>query len=367
MKSFVIKKESIIYFIIIPFVMAGLIVFAKSSQEAAKNAVNLCISAVIPSLFPFFVCSRLLISSPLSYKLSQLLSPVMRPLFNLSGPASLPFLLGTISGYPVGAKTACSLYESGSLSKDEAERVLAFSNNASPVFIAGTIGVIFYGNFQAGCLLYLTHIIAAIISGIILGIKSPKTTKKAATGKKSRAKAFSDLVSEAVSESVLSVLNVCGFIIFFAVLTNEINLILSPIFGEGSAFSAIMAGIFEITCGNTAISLLNIPLSFRLALSSVFLGFGGICVCFQVLSICAPNGLSLKYYIKGKALQGLIAGLLTPIIMKFFPIANKAFAGNNIQNIISYGKIALITITYTAICILFMGFIAYTARLFKTK
>ena len=103
----------------------GLMFFPQESMQAARDGLTLCYNVIIPSLFPFFVLSSLVVELGLAGYLGRLLEPVMRPLFNVSGACASAFALGFIGGYPVGAKTAISLYEKGMCSKTEAERLLA--------------------------------------------------------------------------------------------------------------------------------------------------------------------------------------------------------------------------------------------------
>ena len=119
----------------------ALIRFPQESIQAAGEGLTLSANVIIPSLFPFFVLSTLMVRLGLAQHFGRILEPVMRPLFNVSGACSSAFVLGFVGGYPVGAKTAIALYESGSITKSEAERLLAFSNNSGPAFILGVVGV----------------------------------------------------------------------------------------------------------------------------------------------------------------------------------------------------------------------------------
>ena len=107
------------------FFGAALLFFPDVSATAAREGVALCLQTVLPSLFPFFVLSSLLIACGASELLSALLSPLMRPLFGLSGVGAAALALGLCGGYPVGARTAAELVENGALSRDEGERLLA--------------------------------------------------------------------------------------------------------------------------------------------------------------------------------------------------------------------------------------------------
>ena len=64
---------------------SALLLLPEVSAQAARDAMLLCAQTLIPSLFPFFVLSSLLIACGASELLSALLSPLMRPLFGLSG------------------------------------------------------------------------------------------------------------------------------------------------------------------------------------------------------------------------------------------------------------------------------------------
>ena len=91
----------------------------------------------------------------------------MRPLFNVPGEGSYPLIMGIVSGYPVGAKIVCDLRNKNILTKPEAERLLAFTNNSGPLFILGTIGIGLFKDTTTGIILLVTHILASLTVGII--------------------------------------------------------------------------------------------------------------------------------------------------------------------------------------------------------
>jgi hypothetical protein len=82
-------------------------------------------------------------------------------------PAPHAFALGIIGGYPVGAKTAISLYQKKLCTKEEAERLLGFCNNSGPAFILGVVGVGVFSSSRIGILLYLVHIFSSITVGFL--------------------------------------------------------------------------------------------------------------------------------------------------------------------------------------------------------
>lgn len=116
-----------------------LIIFSSSNIIAVKAGLKLWANSVIPSLFPFFVATELLLQTNFPYILGRIFNKLMKPLFNISGEGSFALIMGFISGYPIGAKIACNFRKANILSKTECERLLSFTNNSGPLFIVGTI------------------------------------------------------------------------------------------------------------------------------------------------------------------------------------------------------------------------------------
>ena len=127
----------------------------KASADAARSALNLCYFAIIPSLFPFFVFSKILIKADFCSFLKKYTAFLFQPLFNVSGSGSLAFVIGILSGYPAGAYVVCELYTEGIITKNEAHRLLPFCNNSGPLFIIGTVGAVMLKNAKTGIFLYV--------------------------------------------------------------------------------------------------------------------------------------------------------------------------------------------------------------------
>lgn len=377
------KKKSIsIIFILYLFF---LVLFTKSNFNAAKKGITLWANNVVPSLFPFFVAVELLKHTNLIYFLSIKLDKYMKPIFNLPGVASFPFVMGLISGYPVGAKIVSDLYSNNLCTKKEAERMLAFTNNSGPLFIIGTVGCSFYSNTSIGILLLISHILSSISVGIILGIASriaplnqfsnkfnnPNksnyysrshlkstsfvtskftankfTTSKSTTNKfainntqSASTNDFSNLLQNdikitelggilgsAIVSGIKSILMIGGFVTIFSVLLSILNntkiltiisYFTSNIFHINPDYIVgLLTGFLEFTNGLYKISTIHSKmLSINLVLSSFIIGFGGISVTLQVLNIISKNKLSIKTYIVGKLLHGIISALYTFLIL----------------------------------------------------
>ena len=333
------KSISIIFILYLFF----LVLFTKSNFNAAKKGITLWANNVVPSLFPFFVAVELLKHTNLIYFLSIKLDKYMKPIFNLPGVASFPFVMGLISGYPVGAKIVSDLYSNNLCTQKEAERMLAFTNNSGPLFIIGTVGCSFYSNTSIGILLLISHILSSICVGIILGIISrikSATNKFTANSRQSAStNNFSSLLQDdikiadlggilgsAILSAIKSILMIGGFVTIFSVILSILSntkiltilsYFISNIFHINPDYIVgLLTGFLEFTNGLYKISTINNKmLSINLILSSFIIGFGGISVTLQVLNIISKNKLSIKTYIFGKLLHGTISALFTFLIL----------------------------------------------------
>lgn len=304
-----LKKTLVI--ICITYMTAAMLIMPSKTMAAAENALVLCANAVIPSVFPFIFCANMFISLGAAGLAGRYLSKIMRPLFNIPGSGAVAAVLGVISGYPVGAICASSLYSRGECTKSEAERMLAFCNNSGPMFIIGAVGVQMSGSFRIGVLLYIIHILSAFLTGIVFGRIKKEKTKTRALPYAMQDSGLKDAVYDlggAIEKSVDSILKICGFVVIFGVFCAALPQ------GEVRPF---VYSFFEIT-GGTYELLSKFGLS-ALPIISGIIAFSGVSVAAQVMSIIIPSGLSAKSYITGKLTQGGIAFLLTYIYLKIFP------------------------------------------------
>ena len=224
------------------FITLLMIIFPQKSIYYSKQALDMCYEIIIPSLFPFFVCSGILIYSGFAETVSRLFRPVMKPLFNVNENGSAAFVLGIISGYPLGAITACNLYESSYLSKSEAERLLAFCNNSGPLFIMGAVGSAIYSNPGIGIILYAAHIISALLVGISFRFyekdKFPAPPSRLSVHDSTPSQIFSTVLSNSLN----SILTVCGSILLFFSVSSLI-LELLPV---NSFFNAVISDLYGL-------------------------------------------------------------------------------------------------------------------------
>lgn len=302
-------------YILVLYITIMTMIFPENSISYAKSALTLCRDIIIPSLFPFFVCSGLLIYSGFTRILAKVAGPVMRPLFNIGGCGASALVLGIISGYPLGAVTACQLYESGYLSKTETERLLSFCNNSGPLFILGAVGSAIYANGKIGVILYISHIIATLLVGFLFRFYARDKHIAPDYAVNQTEEGFSQVFSKVLANSLNSILTVSGAVIFFSVISG----IVTEHLPANDIIKSLVTGILELTGGTKAISETRLPLTIKLVMSAFVVGFAGISVHLQVASIMAKHHLSLVPYIFGKLLHGLFSALFTLLYFLIFP------------------------------------------------
>ena len=340
---YIIKIKKLILPLILVIFTGCLVIFSNTNLSAAKSGLVLWANSIVPSLFPFFVATELLSHTNFAYYLGKVLNRFMKPIFNVRGEGCFAFIMGIISGYPIGAKIAASFRENNICSKEECERLLSFTNNSGPLFIIGTVGISMFGNSTIGFLLLITHLLASITVGIIFrfwkyNVKTPSVANNSYVNSKDNISLsnLGGIIGNSISSSINTILLIGGFVVLFSViisilqtsqLLDIISSCIKPVFDwlniPAEFTNGLMSGIIELTNGLSIIS--NIPvkkLSINIIIASFLLGLGGISILLQVWSTIAKTDLSIKPYIFGKLLHGCLSAFYTFMFLNNFAFFN---------------------------------------------
>lgn len=321
-----------------------LVIFSRQNLQATKNGLLLWANAVVPSLLPFFIATELLGHTQVVSYMGKLFHRIMRPIFNVPGEGGYAFIMGIISGYPIGAKIVTQFRNQGICTKAEGERLLAFTNNSGPLFIIGTVGISLFYDVRTGLLLFATHLIACICVGIIFRFwkfhdTEPLSQKSITSKEKPLLVTFSNLgevLSSSITNAISTVVMIGGFVILFSVilsilentgilafLGNSITPLFSALHLDPNFATPLISGMLELTNGVKQLATITTKaLSTNIVFASFLLGFGGISVLLQVLSITSKSDISIKPYFLGKLLQGCIAAILTYLVLSYLPFFN---------------------------------------------
>jgi sporulation integral membrane protein YlbJ len=322
------KVCSIIILIVVLFISFQILYDSKDILESVSFSFNIWKDNIFPALFPFFVISELLINYGFIEFLGELLRPLMNKLFKLKGETGFVLAMSMVSGLPSSAKYTKSLLEEGIINDKEGTKLLTFTHFSNPLFILGTISILFLNNKEIGYLILFAHFITNFIIGIIFRNYYVSDSKKRKVSLRralslmhhkriNNDKNFGELFTIALNKSINTLLLILGIVTMFLVLTTIIN---NNIHVDNYNQS-IINGIFEMTQGLKYMSLLEIPLKNKAILSTFFISLGGLSVHMQVFSII--SGTKIKYlpFFIARLLHASIASLIVYLLFDYF-IAN---------------------------------------------
>ena len=285
----------------------------KRYSTATVNGIMLWATCVLPALFPYFFITTILSSLKVTGKLASRLSPLTTCIFNVNGSVGYGFFLSVISGYPVGAKTISELKEKGIIGGAESVRASILCSTSSPMFMVGSVGNLMFKSSLFGLLLFLSHLITAVIIGIIFSFYKRKE-RPLPTNAFYSANAIDNVLYESAYSSVISVLIVGGLIAVFYLLT-EILLnigLLSPIISfltmiikDENTAKSIVLGLFECTKGLSLLSKTTTTLA--LPIASFFCSFGGLSVIAQSVAYLKKAKIKTTAFILSKILAAVIS------------------------------------------------------------
>lgn len=312
--------------------------FPEASAAAAREGVTLCLDLIVPSLFPFFVLSSLLIATGLAGACARPLEKLMGPLFGVGGAGAAALGLGLIGGYPVGARTIAQLTERGECTSAEARRLAQFCNNCGPAFFIGAAGVGVFGSKEAGFLLLGANLTAALLLGIggrvCQGSLLPRQGRKVPPVSFS---ALADRLPQCVTDGFSATLGVCAYVILFSVLAalaeasgllplaTQVLAGLLPGEGGQELCRSFLMGFLELSTGTASLSDAPSP-SLALPLAAFLLGWGGLSVHCQSLPFLRAAGVATGPYLRAKFLQGMLSAGLTALALLVFPLSLPAMA-----------------------------------------
>ena len=311
------KWISTIIIIILIFVCFEVLTARETILNSVSFSLTIWKNNIFPSLFPFFVLSEIMIKYGMTEFVGNLLKPFMNKLFKIKSTAAFVFVMSILSGNPANAKYTRELYLNKDLNKNEATKILCFSCFANPLFILGTVSLLFLNNKEVGLLLLLCHYTGNIIIGLLLRnyYPSPKEKEKVSLIKAINAmhqkrlknkESFGEIITNSILHSIDTLLLILGVMTMCLVITtiidNNLNL--------NSVLQSLLNGGVEMTQGLKYISMEDIPLKLKCILSVMILSFGGLSVHMQIVSILSDTKIKYLPFLLSRILHSIISGLL---------------------------------------------------------
>ena len=308
------KIFNLIIIIISIFVFLKLFIMRETVYTSIMYALNIWVNNLIPSLFPFFIITDILINYNITGYIPKIIRKICKYIFNISDNMLTIFILSMFSGFPTNAKNTRLLYDKGLISLEEANHILIFTHFANPAFILITISIYFFNNQRLGIFLLIIHYLSNFILGFCFRFFFKYNDNKDII--KNDIVNFGTVFVGAIGNAIDTIITICGVIVVFLLLSS----IIINTFNFNEYTNMIIKGLFEITIGIGSLSKLNITDSSKLIISSMFLAFGGISVHVQVLSQIVGTKIKYIYFFMGRMYQAIISLILAYLFSLFFSI-----------------------------------------------
>ena len=295
-----------IVFILCAFMCALLIAFNPTATAAAKEGFALWRDAVLPALLPFFICAS-----------------IMRETGLLNARGIIPmFLLAFISGAPSGARLCASF---DAYPPTQRTFLAAALNTISPMFICGAFAAAMMNMPAIAWPILISQLaVSAIFTFIIVKRCNPPHSTVTQPAESTPA----NLLVRGVSDSMVSLLSICGTIVFFMVIIRLLehirimDIIALPLRALCSLLrlneeiaDVLLTGTLEITAGSSKLAQAGINARITCGAGAYLFSFGGLCVMAQSAMFMR---IEIKRYLGLKFIQGLLAGALAYLIFPLF-------------------------------------------------
>ena len=306
------KILNIIIIIITLFVLYNVMMEKVLIYDSVKYALNIWVKNLIPTLFPFFIISDILINFNFTAYIPKIFKKLCKFLFNITDNMVSILILSIISGFPSNARNTRILYDKGLITLDEANHILIFSHFANPLFILTTVGVFFFGNNVVGIILLCSHYLSNFLLAILFRnyFKHNTCMNDIIIDKID----FGNIFVGAIKKAIDTILLICGIVVTFMLLSSIIN----HSFNFNIYNSMLVKGLLEITIGIELLGKLNLSLIYKAVIASCFLAFGGLSVHMQIVSQITGTNIKYRFFLIGRLFQMILSGIITYIFCIFF-------------------------------------------------
>lgn len=293
------------FYLFIALLIFLFVFFPNNVCQGAKLGLTLWFHTVLPALLPFMVLSTFMIRQNITGGVSRVIYPLFHRLLGLTKEGCYPAVIGMLSGYPVGAKTVAQLYTQKRIGREEAQYLLAFCNNASPMFLLEYIGIDCMKMKNPMILLGMIYL-SAFLNAVIF--RRGRGFEENCTRVRQDCRRENVIVSldESILDSFVTITKIGGYIILFSIFAKFVEDML-PI---SAIIKYIGIGILEITTGGAVISKMEISSTITDVLLICLCAFGGFSSVAQTASVLSDTDLSVGTYLISKITQTVLIALM---------------------------------------------------------
>lgn len=301
--------------------MFGLfLIFPVQTLNGAASGLLLWYNILLPSLLPFIMLTSIIIKTQAFSIISKILGPTIGNIFQISQDGSLAIIIGFLCGYPMGAKVINDLYENKNVSLLEAQYLLSFCNNTSPMFIISFFLLQILEDYSllipVLVSLYVSPFIMSCITRRLYHVKdlesapySTAATSSNASKKVNREFSF-QLLDEVIIESITLIMKIGGYVMLFSIF---ISLVL-PFARIYMPILLYLVPLLEITNGLELYKgMIDSNLQFSCMLFLV--SFGGLCSIGQTRCVLQAAEIKIAPYFLQKIITAFIAVIISYLLL----------------------------------------------------
>lgn len=290
-------------FIVFLFFSLLLITFLLNPEIVIRSvnySVNVFISNILPTLFPFFILADALIN----YGYIDYLESFFK--FKYSSI----ILMSMVSGLPSNAKYIGEFLRNNLISKRDAEIILSVTFFPNPMFVIGSVGSLMLENVKLGFLILINIYLSNLILFLIYYRKLDGTGKSVCI----KREPFSSFIKSSILKNFSTLMIILGTVVIFVTISNVIfNYI-----DMGPIFEGCLQSFLEMTSGVKKMSELNIGVHLKVILITFSLIFSGLSIMVQALSMISEYDVNVKFIFKNKLLLLLISLIINYIYIVVF-------------------------------------------------
>ena len=289
------KLSNCIIWIAVVSVFCISIHFGDEMRDSVVHSFRICTTSIIPSVFPYMIlCDFISHIKSDSGSISRIISRI----YGIHPLGSRAVLLGNVFGFPIGARSAVSLYNQGTINKSECARIAGLSTNPSLSFVVFVTGAAMRGSITEGYILYFSTFCATLLAALITRNTNAKCDNNAFIyGQKF------NLISSIQSAASACITLIACVALFSCTIT------LCDVAINNVVLTAIVSMLLEIGNATATLSALTLPDATSFALTATALGFSGISVHMQIESVLPPEIPRAIYY-RLKLTEALLSGII---------------------------------------------------------
>lgn len=283
-----------------------LLAFPALCVEGAKTGLLLWFNTIIPTLFPFILVTNIIRDLDGIPLFERLFSPLICRLFGTTRGGSYPVIIGFLCGYPMGAKAVTDSYSCGRISREEANYLLCFTNNPSPIYMLSYVALYTLEDGRLRLPLVVMALATALIVSMLYRLfhyfRKQHAPALQWTPVYRKAEAGHGLFDSSIMSACELLVKVGGYMILFSILSR--CLMALPFLPPTAA--CIISGLLEQTTGLGLLKSQAFAPAIKIVLAMVFICFGGLSISAQTYSVIHTQGLSIRNYILSKIVSAVV-------------------------------------------------------------